>query len=179
MNSLSRLDSSRLCARHRRSPAAARAQRAADRAGKGAPDVAVVQFRSTLGPLHLRYHEHVHGQAIQYEPKGIPLPNRCPRDGFRFAASFALPRRQPRQGHDRRAMSACSPRARSSAWSASNPTSSPSKSRSRPLTPPESAPSRPGLRRPRVAAADWLFRDREAERDWCRALACRVARGDD
>jgi len=56
----------------------------------GAPDVAVVQFRSTLGPLHLRYHEHIHGRVVQYEPKGIPLPNRCPRGGFRFAASFAF-----------------------------------------------------------------------------------------
>jgi hypothetical protein len=55
-----------------------------------APDVAVVQFRSTLGPLHLRYHEHIHGRVVQYEPKGIPLPNRCPRGGFRFAASFAF-----------------------------------------------------------------------------------------
>jgi len=55
-----------------------------------APDVAVVQFRSTLGPLHLRYHERVHGRVVQYEPKGIPLPNRCPRGGFRFAASFSF-----------------------------------------------------------------------------------------
>lgn len=56
----------------------------------GAPNVAVVQFRSTLGPLHLRYHEHIHGRVIKYEPKGIPLPNRCPRGGFRFAARFAF-----------------------------------------------------------------------------------------
>jgi hypothetical protein len=54
----------------------------------GAPDVAVVQFRSTLGSLHLRYHERVHGRVIDYEPKGIPLPNRCPREGFPFAAKF-------------------------------------------------------------------------------------------
>lgn len=53
-----------------------------------APDVAVVQFRSTLGPLHLHYNEHVHGRVISYEPKGIPLPNHCPRGGFRFLAEF-------------------------------------------------------------------------------------------
>ena len=56
----------------------------------GGPDVAVVQFRSTLGPLHLRYHEHVHGRVVEYEPKGVPLPTRCPRGGFRFSARFAF-----------------------------------------------------------------------------------------
>jgi hypothetical protein len=56
----------------------------------GSPDVAVVQFHSTLGPLHLRYREHVHGRVIQYEPKGIPLPDRCPHGGFQFSARFAF-----------------------------------------------------------------------------------------
>jgi hypothetical protein len=56
----------------------------------GAPDVAVVQFSSTLGPSHLRYQEHIHGRIVEYEPKGIPLPERCPRGGFRFAAAFAF-----------------------------------------------------------------------------------------
>jgi hypothetical protein len=55
-----------------------------------APDVAVVQFRSTLGPLHLRYHERIHGRVVDYEPKGIPLPNNCPRGGFPFSARFAF-----------------------------------------------------------------------------------------
>jgi hypothetical protein len=54
------------------------------------PDVAVVQFRSTLGPLHLRYHEHIHGHVVAYKPKGVPLPNKCPHGGFRFAAKFAF-----------------------------------------------------------------------------------------
>jgi len=54
----------------------------------GAPDVAVVQFRSTLGPLHLRYNEHIHGRVVQYKPKGIPLPSHCPRGGFPFVAKF-------------------------------------------------------------------------------------------
>jgi hypothetical protein len=51
-------------------------------------DVAVVQFHSTLGPLHLRYHERVHGRIVDYEPKGIPLPTRCPPGGFPFLAEF-------------------------------------------------------------------------------------------
>lgn len=52
------------------------------------PNVAIVQFQSTLGPLHLHYTERVHGKILKYEPKGIPLPNRCPPGGFAFAAKF-------------------------------------------------------------------------------------------
>ncbi len=54
------------------------------------PDAAVVQFHSTIGPMHLHYHEHIHGHTIKYEPKGIPLPNICPHGGFRFSARFAF-----------------------------------------------------------------------------------------
>ncbi len=54
------------------------------------PDVAVVQFHSTLGPLHLHYREHIHGHTIEYQPKGVPLPDKCPRGGFQFAAQFAF-----------------------------------------------------------------------------------------
>jgi hypothetical protein len=56
----------------------------------GAPDVAIIQFRSTLGPLHLRYHEFVHGDRIEYEPKGVPLPETCPHGGFQFAARLTF-----------------------------------------------------------------------------------------
>jgi hypothetical protein len=54
----------------------------------GAPDVAVVQFKSTLGPQHLSYNERVHGRIIKYKPKGIPLPSNCPHGGFPFLAEF-------------------------------------------------------------------------------------------
>jgi hypothetical protein len=54
----------------------------------GGPDVTIVRFHSTLGPLHLRYTERVHGRIVRYEPKGIPLPDRCPPGGFAFAAKF-------------------------------------------------------------------------------------------
>lgn len=56
----------------------------------GGPDVAVVQFRSTLGPLHLHYREDVHSHIVEYVPKGVPLPDKCPRGGFRFLARFAF-----------------------------------------------------------------------------------------
>jgi hypothetical protein len=56
----------------------------------GAPDVAVVRVRSTLGPLGITYYEHVHGRSVAYHPKGILLPNKCPHGGFPFAATFAF-----------------------------------------------------------------------------------------
>jgi hypothetical protein len=56
----------------------------------GAPDVAVVRVRSTLGPRGLTYYEHIHGRSVAYHPKGILLPNKCPRGGFPFAATFTF-----------------------------------------------------------------------------------------
>jgi hypothetical protein len=54
------------------------------------PDATVVQFHSTIGPLHMHYHERAHGRVIRYEPKGIPLPSRCPHGGFPFSAKFTF-----------------------------------------------------------------------------------------
>lgn len=56
----------------------------------GAPNAAVVQLRSTIGPLHLTYYEHTRGKYRPYHPRGIVLPRTCPRGGFRFAASFSF-----------------------------------------------------------------------------------------
>jgi hypothetical protein len=53
-----------------------------------APDVAVVQFTSTLGPQHLHYHERIHGRVVSFQPRGIPLPTSCPPGGFPFSAKF-------------------------------------------------------------------------------------------
>ncbi len=52
----------------------------------GAPDVAVVKLRSTIGPKHLTYYEHLHGRWVSYHPKGILLPDNCPHGGFPFSA---------------------------------------------------------------------------------------------
>jgi hypothetical protein len=54
------------------------------------PDVSVVQLDSTLGPEHLIYTEVVHGRTVYYRPKGILLPDSCPRGGFPFAATVAF-----------------------------------------------------------------------------------------
>jgi hypothetical protein len=54
------------------------------------PYVSVVQMEATLGPEHLIYTEQVHGGVLFYRPKGILLPDRCPRGGFPFAATLAF-----------------------------------------------------------------------------------------
>jgi hypothetical protein len=54
------------------------------------PDVAIVRLHATLGPRGLTYYEHTHGETIAYHPKGILLPNRCPRGGFPFTATFTF-----------------------------------------------------------------------------------------
>jgi hypothetical protein len=51
-----------------------------------APDAAVVQLRSAIGPLHLTYYRHTHGRLLPYHPKGILLPPTCPHHGWQFAA---------------------------------------------------------------------------------------------
>jgi hypothetical protein len=55
----------------------------------GAPDVALTQIRATLGGA-LTYYERVRGKLIAYRPRGIGLPARCPRGGWRLAASLAF-----------------------------------------------------------------------------------------
>jgi hypothetical protein len=54
------------------------------------PDVAVVQLTTTLGPLGITYYEREHGRTIGYQPRGLQLPDRCPRGGFPFAAELSF-----------------------------------------------------------------------------------------
>jgi hypothetical protein len=56
----------------------------------GAPNVALVQLRSTLGPSRVVYYEQVAGRTLAYQPPGILLPNSCPPGGFPFAADFSF-----------------------------------------------------------------------------------------
>jgi hypothetical protein len=57
----------------------------------GGPNVAVVKLRLTVGPIRrIFYYEHVHGKTLRYHPKGVLLPDSCPRGGFPFAASFTF-----------------------------------------------------------------------------------------
>jgi len=53
----------------------------------GASDVALTHIRASLGG-GLTYYEHSRGRTIAYRPKGIGLPDRCPRGGWRLGASL-------------------------------------------------------------------------------------------
>jgi hypothetical protein len=54
------------------------------------PPVSIVNVKSTIGPEHLTYYKRVHGRLVGYKPKGVELPERCPRGGFQFEAKFAF-----------------------------------------------------------------------------------------
>jgi hypothetical protein len=56
----------------------------------GGPDVAVTRMSATIGPRGLTYYRHVRGRAVAYHPRGIALPRRCPRGGFRFRADLSF-----------------------------------------------------------------------------------------
>jgi hypothetical protein len=56
----------------------------------GGPDVSIVSVQTTIGPAHLTYYKHVHGRRVAFHPRGVAVPERCPRGGFPFAASFGF-----------------------------------------------------------------------------------------
>jgi len=56
----------------------------------GAPNVSVLNFESTLGPLHLTYYTKHHGKVVVSHPEGIAVPETCPRGGFPFAGEFSF-----------------------------------------------------------------------------------------
>lgn len=56
----------------------------------GAPDVAIVRLRATLGPSGVTYFKPLEGRTIVYQPPGILLPPTCPKGGFPFAAQFSF-----------------------------------------------------------------------------------------
>jgi hypothetical protein len=46
--------------------------------------VALTNLRLAIGARQIIYVERVHGRTHRYRPDAIPLPNRCPKGGFRF-----------------------------------------------------------------------------------------------
>jgi hypothetical protein len=54
------------------------------------PDVSIVSVTTTIGPSHLTYYRHVHGRLVPFRPRGVSVPERCPRGGFPFAAAFSF-----------------------------------------------------------------------------------------
>lgn len=55
----------------------------------GGPDVSLVSMSASIGGA-LTYYERVHGKRVAYRPRGIGLPDHCPRGGWRLAARFAF-----------------------------------------------------------------------------------------
>jgi hypothetical protein len=56
----------------------------------GAPYISVIQLHATIGPSGVTYYEEAAGRTLAYRPRGILLPNSCPRRGFPFAARFSF-----------------------------------------------------------------------------------------
>jgi hypothetical protein len=56
----------------------------------GGPDVSIVNVQTTIGPKHLTYYKHVHGRLVPFSPRGVSVPEHCPRGGFPFAAAFTF-----------------------------------------------------------------------------------------
>jgi hypothetical protein len=56
----------------------------------GGPDVSIVDVQTTIGPSHLTYYKHSHGRLVPFRPRGVSVPERCPRGGFPFAADFTF-----------------------------------------------------------------------------------------
>ena len=55
----------------------------------GAPYAALVKLHASLGGA-LTYYERVRGRTVAYRPRGIGLPDSCPRGGWKLAAAFTF-----------------------------------------------------------------------------------------
>lgn len=54
------------------------------------PDVSIVSVRATIGPSHLTYYRHRHGRLEAFHPRGVSIPEHCPKGGFPFSANFTF-----------------------------------------------------------------------------------------
>jgi hypothetical protein len=54
------------------------------------PDVSIRSVQTTIGPGDLLYTRRVHGRTVRFHPRGVDVPEHCPRGGFRFAAQFSF-----------------------------------------------------------------------------------------
>lgn len=54
------------------------------------PPVSILRVSSTIGPGSLTYYKRVHGRRVGYHPRGIEVPEHCPRGGFPFFAQFTF-----------------------------------------------------------------------------------------
>ena len=54
------------------------------------PPVSILRVASTIGPNQLTYYKRVHGRRVAYHPRGIEVPEHCPKGGFPFEAEFTF-----------------------------------------------------------------------------------------
>ncbi len=54
------------------------------------PDVSIVRANAAIGPNDVTYHTRVHGKLRSFHPRGIAVPERCPKGGFPFHAEFSF-----------------------------------------------------------------------------------------
>jgi hypothetical protein len=54
----------------------------------GGASVSILSLRADIGPRHVWYLERVHGRTVAYHPKGLNVPETCPRGGFVFTGEF-------------------------------------------------------------------------------------------
>jgi hypothetical protein len=54
------------------------------------PDVSIRSVHTTIGPGNLLYTKRVHGRTVRFHPRGVDVPEHCPRGGFRFEAQFSF-----------------------------------------------------------------------------------------
>jgi hypothetical protein len=52
------------------------------------PDIGLLSFRSTIGPDRIVYRRRVRGRTVSFAPRGLTVPDRCPRGGFALLATF-------------------------------------------------------------------------------------------
>lgn len=52
------------------------------------PYVALRRLHVTIGPQDVTYYLHEHGRAIPFKPRGVSVPNRCPRGGYPVDATL-------------------------------------------------------------------------------------------
>lgn len=55
----------------------------------GGPDVGLVALRATIGPEGLRYYYTAHGRRIAFSPRGLDVPERCPKGGYPLQARLS------------------------------------------------------------------------------------------
>jgi hypothetical protein len=54
------------------------------------PDVSIIRGTTSIGPNHLTYYKRVHGRRVAFHPRGIAVPEHCPKGGFPFSAQFSF-----------------------------------------------------------------------------------------